>query len=226
MVNYISNTFNFVATTGHIPLNSLPCHDQICGVFRNGMYTSVRERTIKYNIDYFQGTKASCQCRRPKSPIVIILESPHIDEYCKHCGSPLGPAQGNTGKFFDEYFFKLIRKSNIYKNIRHGVHAVVFVNAVQYQCSLGNALSGAKNTANRAMRDQNWMKCMSNGCTADLIQRIDALSPYAIINLCTNGSQNLRSVVDGLIKQNFPSVYYTQGNHPSSWWCPNNRKIN
>lgn len=225
MVNYISDTFDFIATTGHIPLNASPCPDQICGVLRDGIYTSIRKRKTKYNIDYVQRTKTLCQHKHPKSPIVIILESPHADEYCKYCGSPLGPAQGDTGDFFDEYFHTLIMKSNIYKSIRHGVHAVIFVNAVQYQCSLGRALFGPKNVINRNVRDQNWLNCMDNGCAVDLIQRIKSLSPYAIINLCTKGPANLREVVDKVVKQNFPLTCYTQGNHPSSWWCPRNRKI-
>lgn len=225
MVNFITHSFNFQAVTGKTPLNILPCPDQIFGVYKNGIYRPLMERRAEYHIDYLSTAKASCKYKRPKSPIVVILESPHIDEYCKCCGDPIGPAQGSTGNLFDGHFSETIKHSSIYPSICNGIHAVVFVNAVQYQCSLGKPLFGKKNKTNRDVRDRNWLKCMRNGCSSDLVKRIDALSPYAIINLCTDGDHHLRNEVELLVKQNFRSIYYTQGNHPSSWWCQRNRKI-
>ena len=41
-----------------------------------------------------------------KNNILVILESPHKDEYCKDCFKPLAPAMGTTGRNFCNYFTK------------------------------------------------------------------------------------------------------------------------
>lgn len=223
MLNYLTPNFDFVKITGFQPQNPLPCPDQVCGYILNGKYKSVRNRKIKYNIDYNATGYKTYLGKRLKSPVVVILESPHKEEFCKMCGMPIGPARGKTGNYFDEHFGKLIKNSSIYQYINAGMHAVVFVNAVQYQCSLGNSLQGKNNAQNRIICDKNWVRCFNGGCKYDLKRRVAALKPIAIINLCTKGKRNLRGIVQPYVNQ---IATYTYGNHPSSWWCKNCRIIN
>lgn len=221
MINYLNN-FNFakIINNSGTSVFTKPCMDQVCGyIDMNGKYHSLRTRHRNFNVDYYSTNTSRCIGKIIKSPIVIILESPHKYEFDPQ-GNPIGPAQYKTGKYFDEYFEELLEKSCIYNALSGRKHAVVFVNAVQYQCSLGKALSGYKNKKNREIRDKNWEQCFINGgCRTDLICRVNALNPAAVINLCTS---NLRGYIDGLFYNN---ANYTSGNHPSSWYCKRNRKI-
>ena len=216
MVNYIPN-FNFGAAIKKqtVPITT-PCMDQICGwVDIDGSYNSIRKWKTKFDIDYITNGRAVSHGRTIKSPIVIILESPHVDEFDSN-GKAKGPAQGKTGDFFDIYFEQLLKQSIISNIIGTSTHAVVFVNSVQYQCSLGKRpLKGI----NRNNCNRNWKLCFQSGCDIDLVDRLNALNPIAVINLCT---ATLKKDVEQKVCH-FSN--YTRGNHPISWRYNKNRKI-
>ena len=147
--------------------------------------------------------------------IVLILESPHIDEFS---GQIVAPAMGRTGEHCFRYFDKLFAKSSLASHIsKSKQYDLVFVNSVQYQTSCG--ASPLTDKANKQRRDDNWMaifkKCSSN----DLLKRLAALKPVLVLNLCTKSTMNLQDTVDATVKPKYPRNY-TVGDHPFNWFKP------
>lgn len=71
--------------------------------------------------------------------IVIILESPHVDEY--EGNMPIGPAQGKTGDNINKYLCTIldeaVQREILNVNSKFPKYDLVLMNAIQYQCSLG-----------------------------------------------------------------------------------------
>lgn len=206
-----------VNISSNATVNSVPCPDQKVGTLSGGKFTPLPPREdIDYNVT------SNTVSNILQDPIIIILESPHKQEYCKVNNGyrALGPAMGRTGCLFKNKFATLIQHSSISNVISNAPHDVVFVNAVQYQCSLGYAT--------KICRDQNFIACFNNNAIKDDLQkRLAALNPFAIINLCT--AKFRKKVEDCVVnvKKTFNnmSFAYTWGTHPSSWWAKNNQRI-
>ncbi|MDE6408482.1 MAG: hypothetical protein K2K48_05805 [Anaeroplasmataceae bacterium] len=211
-INFLKN-FSFPRAISNQKANSNPCPDQIVGQLSNGVFTSSNRENIDYSIKNNNYTIQN----KLTNPIVIILESPHKNEYDPITRSALGPAMGKTGENFKKYFASLIVKSKIYQSIATLHCDIVLVNAIQYQCSLGMSLN---NTTNAKSRDDNFNTCFDNNNTNDLKDRLIAIAPIATINLCT--AQFRAKIMNKC--SNFSN--YTDGNHPSSWWWKTKRKIN
>lgn len=183
-----------------------PCPDQIFGRMIGKNYTPALIAD-RQDIEYIDNHEEDAP---PVSPIVIVLESPHTSEY--QGTKPVGIAHGRTGNFFNSKFMELMKNTDIYQNIKDDdIHDVVLVNAVQYQCSLGLPLN---KYANKLQRDKIWLSCFGLRCAADLRDRISALEPFAVVNLCTKGVKNLQLVLHERICD-FPNYMY--GTHPSTW---------
>jgi len=208
-------------------VNNNPCPDQFFGTLSliNGVYkwhkfsqnNGVSSITQAEYINYKRKLGISCAIWKGKKinrkKIVIVLESPHISEFDLQ-GNPLGPAHGTTGRLFDNNFAKLINKSLVMRSLKNKTYDVIIMNAVQYQCSLGKPLKISKNKLNR---DKNWILCFF-GKGNDLIQRIKAIKPDVVINLCTKGFMNLQLILNCFLLDNLPyNIYYTYGSHPSTW---------
>lgn len=146
---------------------------------------------------------------------MIILESPHVNEYDPITKAAIGPAMGKTGCNFEKYFDTIIKNSKIYNSICNSYYDIVLINSVQYQCSLGLPLSKYSK-----LRNTNWISCFNGGnLSTDLENRLTALNPSFIINLCT---EKLRQYVSNYIMQGKIISPYklTDGNHPVSWTNP------
>ncbi|WP_026395904.1 hypothetical protein [Acetobacterium malicum] len=87
-----------------------------------------REERKKNNRD----TKIPDNLENEKT-IVVILESPHKDEFLDNGES--FPANGTTGNKLQEHFLGLIQTA--INNLEDGEYKVILMNAIQYQCSLG-----------------------------------------------------------------------------------------
>lgn len=203
-VNFLYD-FDFSSIAPDAPI-TIPCPDQKVGIFNGAAFCF----TKRINIDYNTGAKnppldpPSMDPANLNEPIVIILESPHKDEY-NSSSQPIGPANGKTGKNFERIFATLIKGSIIYPAISKSSHDVVFINAVQYQCSLGQP-------SNRREKKEILAKCFSGGAQSnDLERRLNALDPFAVINLCTSLLCSQVASIAAKFKN------YTCGTHPSSW---------
>jgi hypothetical protein len=138
--------------------------------------------------------------------LVMILESPHVDEFI---GEP-GPAKGFTGDMIRKF---LPEASDLNMAMGFGL---VLINAVQYQCSLGAVTS--------MYRDQIFRAVWTQGGRENFVARLQAiLRPSDIVmNCCTKGSdvglnKPLRSLVDASLRAHFPDLQVLRRMHPASW---------
>jgi len=138
------------------------CPDQVVGKMDGGKLTEEERQDIDYtfengkylarkNVIKKNEGKITTTLEELTNPIAIVLESPHIDEFeydeskePYEAISAKGPAMGKTRDRFFEKFLELVKKSEIYRKIETGTHDIVFMNSIQYQCSLGQRLSISK----------------------------------------------------------------------------------
>ena len=153
--------------------------------------------------------------------IIVILESPHNDEYCKEHGEkiPKGPAYGKTGANFNKYFLLLLRNAIIDKKIvlKSGHYEIIFMNGIQYQCSLGDTTS--------KYRDEFFLNCWDNDkCKEDFKERLKRYvslgKDCVVINCCTKGKKNLQKMVHDEIQDVCRDVPTYLCTHPCSWFVP------
>ena len=145
--------------------------------------------------------------------IVLILESPHKDEYTDSF-DPIAPAQGTTGDRINKYLCNILLKNKC--EIEKDIYNVIICNPVQFQASLytlhDQALS-SKNTAVGAIRDKVW-KAIFDKEKNNFQQRLVKYNPTIIINACT---AKLKSSVTDMIKKEFNCILYESSKHPCIW---------
>lgn len=133
--------------------------------------------------------------------IVIVLESPHIDEFNKNKFSVApAPALGSTGCKLDKYFYEIINECFKKYSIEKGKYHVILSNAIQYQCSLL--------TDTDIFRDRVWLKLwLSRNFKSEFINRLQIYEPDIIINLCTEGSHKKDSLAPNGGKTVINNIY-------------------
>ena len=167
----------------------------------------------------------------PIKRLIVVLESPHTDEYILDRTSgtftAVGPANGTTGvnlRNFIEAATREFSSSDLVK--RHDTFALILMNAIPYQCSLGNPLGGPKNVANRIARDTLFRSCWN---VYEQIFRL-RLTSYCneqslVVNACTRGQRKvggkwLRDLVEDAIGScKVAEKHRIRRQHPS--WSPN-----
>ena len=156
--------------------------------------------------------------------LLIILESPHVDEYKMDSDggfSAIGPANGQTGRnlraYLDTATVEITRQIN-FKNPKE--FNLFLMNAVPYQCSLGEKLKG-QNSKNR---DAIFLNCWKYA-KEDFIERLTRYTneKTIVINACTKGTRkrghdlNLsRQVDEAVTSLNVFKNNYFKRCHPSS----------
>ncbi len=171
--------------------------------------------------------------------IVIILESPHYEEYeygrveggssfsikkgtknkiekIKEINEvfPLEPANGTTGYFMKKWLISIL--STI--GIPAGSYCIWVVNPIQWQTSLF-MLHGGKLTESKynKLRNQVWKKIWDiPSVRRDFKDRIDIHSPKLILNCCTKELQNILSCFL-LNKWVGSDIDIYESYHPSNW---------
>lgn len=152
--------------------------------------------------------------------IVVVLESPHKNEYIVTSQGelkPISPAQSKTGKSFD--YFKSFFIDNIISSLNtipDGVYCVVLCNPVQYQTSLHYLLGksiNAKITKDFKVRDLRKLvwHAIWDSVDNDFIGRLKKYNPSVVINCCTN---DFKDTVSDSLNVDFCVVC---ASHPSSW---------
>lgn len=111
--------------------------------------------------------------------IVIILESPHRNEY--DIDSKLGyPALGKTGENLNNNLEEIINKKLKNKIKETEVYDIILMNAVQYQTSLG--------IDTKVFRDRIWLTLwIENDLRNNFIKRLEMYNPDIILNFCSKG---------------------------------------
>jgi len=137
--------------------------------------------------------------------IVIVLESPHINEFRS---SLIAPALGKTGNNLSS---ELHRKLYCIISNDEQFYDVYICNPIQYQCSLGLKCSNNKDIIFKKMWESKQVK-------HDFLSRIEKIKPTIIINCCTGGKEpnGLRTMVQEQINSAFPKIARYVGHHPSS----------
>ena len=147
--------------------------------------------------------------QRPSHPcVLLILESPHTEEFL----GELGPAKGSTGR-------KIVRHlATGFPNMDVSDYGLILINAVQYQCSLGQALN---TYSARKVRDCVFHAVWDSGGGQDFGARLlNAYTPNDIVMSCCTkgvGSIHLRAVVRNRIDEVLPEVAVRYRGHPISW---------
>lgn len=138
--------------------------------------------------------------------IVMVLESPHVDEFI----GTAGPAKGFTGDMIRNHLAEALRDLNL-----EGF-GLILINAIQHQCSLGTDTSLYRDLIFRAV----W----AAGGREDFCSRLQSVvRPGDILmNCCTKGNDfetnvPLRSLVEASIGAMLPSITSIRRMHPASW---------
>lgn len=180
------------------------CPDILVG-YDNKFYFSKKER-MKVS-----GIELSTDTYNQYTTIVIVLESPHIDEYSsdkKFCPTP---AIGKTGTNLQKYF----NQEKIFENIEiigeNKNYRVILMNVIQYQCSLG--------VSTKIYRDAIFDGLLKDDdIISNFVNRLKSYNPDVVFNGCTKGANNLRRKnVTQIILNNVKEVELFEMNHPCSW---------
>jgi len=150
---------------------------------------------------------------RPSGPaVIVVLESPHIQEFV---GQP-GPAKGPTGKNIAK-FVTLVPGLEA-----TGSLPLILVNAVQYQCSLGQGTD--------QFRDKVFLTAWDEGGREDFARRMRKIyrTGDRLVCACTKGKMGkaceLRALVYAMLLQEFPLANVLRRTHPSKWNIRRNRE--
>lgn len=152
--------------------------------------------------------------------IVIILESPHKDEYFEGNKQLItkGPAQGDTGIGIYKNIRMLLNELQVNYNydFNKDIYRIILVNSIRYQTSL-YSLHGKGLTNNHIyenLRNDIWENLWNiEEIKKSLKDRIKKIDPYLIINASTQFSKE--QIGDILKKEGYENVVKT--NHPCTW---------
>ncbi len=174
--------------------------------------------------------------------IIMILESPHKHEFDKNTHTPIGPANGTTGrnirKKINECICNFISNSkntNLIDCFKMGEEFdLILMNAIQFQTSLGH--STKRRSSKKIVRDDVFKGMWKHGGKEDFLKRLKKyMNLYdqggLILNLCTdikiNTNDNFKPFLHhnkfrlylnyeiSLIKKDKFTLGY--GGHPASW---------
>lgn len=177
--------------------------------------------------------------------IVIVLESPHKDEYLRDVGQPIAPAQGSTGSNIQGWLDHVLRSCSALCGELSAGTRVVLSNPVQFQASLASVIDSDSQWGN--VRDAVWNVLWDSQSTATsqdcgertanasfpirdcFRHRLRTYNPNYIINACTSATRTMKCMkksVSSFLRCHFPNCKRYEVGHPSSWGMnENNRKL-
>ena len=136
------------------------------------------------------GSLERCQpCARFDRTLIILLESPHKDEYGNDCiDCPKKPAQGTTGNNIRDHLMSVIRSCRHIHSCLGQETKVILANPIQFQCSLVSVInSGAGSGAWKKTRDAVWKALWDLPSIRDEFKRrLERYHSDFIINACTH----------------------------------------
>ncbi len=157
--------------------------------------------------------------------LVIILESPHKEEYCGNClDQPIAPAQGNTGSNLCGWLDRVHHSDPYLRDHVRDQTRIIISNPVQYQASLAAilCLRGKKPITIPVWRKLWECEMIKN----DFIRRMVNYQPDFIINVCTSDiSENVKCFLQEK-RSCLPDQAKTyKVHHPSVWHRKERRKL-
>ena len=195
------------------------CKDQYVGNINvNNIITS--NPVSNSSNDDFDSRVYMKDFQRTNSPIIIlILESPHNNEFKSKTPKPAaGNSAGSTGKGIRQLFYDACQ---VHNHLGNGNYNLVIINAIQYQCSLGEIPS--------KYRDKVFADCWYFFGKNNFKKRLISLykNGDVIINACTAGKKTpkIRNLVQEAINQSVGSTTI-EVEHPSNWQLRKNEAGN
>lgn len=181
-----------------------PCPDQYVG---DVLVTSSSIAPPRSSADCsdFAERQSIPPSRRSDTPaVILVLESPHTNEYV----DTTGPAKGRTG---ENIRMLLGEACNLRHCLHNGSYPLILVNAIQYQCSLG--------CSTECFRDRVFAEVWERGGKRDFQDRIEAVHREGdvIVNACTAGKRtpkNWELVKDALEEM---GLVHAKVEHPANW---------
>lgn len=138
-----------------------------------------------------------------KKSILLLLESPHKDEYQQNSKSknssiiPIRPANGRTGKTIET---KIKNRPWLSYLNKQDVYQIFILNSIQYQCSCYNYIQNLLKI-DPHLRDEvfklfwNWNVNDTYIFQKCLIKRISSCNPNLIVNACTGMTEKNKIIV-------------------------------
>lgn len=214
--------------------NAILCPDQYVGIInieKNGCVSSWNVGWVDEGISKNDREVKLEKYKQQEFPVLaIVLESPHKEEFGDNHQQAIGPAIGTSGNNLKKYLPQVVfnylpaRKvdNKIYyapeDQIPNGKYNVLLINAIQYQCSLGEDTKQYRDEIFSAM----WGK---DEVRDDFKKRLTSHNPCVVINACTStGDKDRKSNVQNAINE-CQSKLNLQSPHPSSWYDASNRRI-
>ena len=159
-----------------------------------------------------------------KSTILLLLESPHKDEYKKgDPGDPIAPAQGTTGTNIDKFLGCGLNASGMATQIGNNAR-VIIANPVQFQTSLWTIHKGSLTAGHcwQTLRNAVWKTLWKEyQIRREFCCRLQSYKPNIVRNCCTGGEKGLRGQVQSVLSEclsRFESNALTyEANHPVRW---------
>lgn len=165
------------------------------------------DHNYRKDIDYDNFSPSSDNMK-----LVILLESPHVDEFPSFDDSPRGPAWGETGQNISKLLCTLLHNSGCASWFPRQTQKIdlYFVNAIRYQTSLGIS------SINRQLRDSIFYELWTSGGQEDLRSRLEIINPDVLINCCT---KTLKKKCVNKAFFDFLSQSYCilESSHPCRW---------
>jgi hypothetical protein len=177
------------------PLEVRACPDQIVGTLS------------QLQSDGMIAARAPASNRPNHSAVLLVLESPHTYEF----KDPSGPAKGSTGRLIARHGLSV-------RGLQGSDNAsLVLINAIQYQCSLGEKPS--------RYRDEVFLAAWQEFGRSDFCVRLKAIyrANDIVVCACTKGdlglaNKSLRQLVYEAIVEVLPKqARVLRRTHPSSW---------
>lgn len=166
--------------------------------------------------------------------VVVILESPHKEEFRCNVGRPIAPAQGRTGARIRNHLGRVLQSCDaLYGELEEGTR-IVLANPVQFQTSLVSVVR-CPGFEWKKVRTSVWKALWNyrpptnhpnNGgqttdasypTRVDFKERLIALAPDHIVNACTSP---LKLCVRDFLERSFSDVARYEAHHPSVWGSP------
>lgn len=212
----------------------------ICRVVHNGRYCICNDRYIIPHCDLSGQEIFHCDIpeqdlgqRLQEQPgsIVLLLESPHKEEYGGSLTDRKGPAasRSGTGGRIDQCLDTVLMHIQLETGlIAPGCH-VVISNPVQFQTSLHAALRDEhRKKLNKKLRDNVWRTLWAEPYIQQCFRsRLGRYHPKVIINACTS---NLKPCVTSCVQEwnngRNPVVPLYEVPHPASWHNLRPERIN
>lgn len=155
--------------------------------------------------------------------IVFILESPHKAEFRSQIKQPFANSEKrNTFCRVVPHIIMDAVSDGILDDLSNRKVRIILANAIQYQCSLGQSITGDLGQ----LRNTIFSKMLSNNnhqLLCDLIGRINGYNPYAVFFSLTSETKEILSRELSRVPSYIPAINCEkklETTHPSGWSYP------